>query len=287
MPKAQLVTAGFSALAANYDAAFCDIWGVVHNGVAPHQGAVDALTRYREEGGKVILVTNASRPGPQVAQMLEELSIGDKVYDDIVSSGDVTRDLVRAYSGHIVHMIGPHMDHPILEGLSIALGEPDEAAAVLVTGLEAYGETPDDYRDRLKTCLDHRLPMICANPDITVEVGDTIEYCAGALAEIYADLGGKVVMAGKPHPPIYDLAFTRLAEATGPGLDRRRIVAIGDAARTDALGAARFGIDFLFITGSLHAAELNAFEGAEEEKVIEAVAESQVNLVGYMPRLVW
>jgi len=287
MTKPQLVTAGFSALAANYDAAFCDIWGVVHNGVAPHPSAVDALTRYREEGGKVILVTNASRPGPQVAQMLDDMGITDKVFDSIVSSGDVTRDLVRAYSGHIIHMVGPRMDHPLLDGLKIALGEPDEAAAVLVTGLDAYGETPDDYRDRLKTWLDHRLPMICANPDITVEVGDTMEYCAGALAEIYADMGGKVEMAGKPHPPIYDVAFKRLAEVAGPGLDRRRIVAIGDAARTDALGAARFGIDFLFITGSLHAAELNAFEGAEEEKVIEAVAPSQVHLVGYMPRLAW
>ncbi len=287
MPKAHLVTTGLSALAPDYDAVFCDIWGVVHNGVAPHQGAVTALTRYREQGGRVVLVTNASRPAPQIVEMLDGLGVAREAYDGIVSSGDVTRDLVRAYAGRIIHLVGPRIDHPLLEGLNIARGAPDEAAVVVVTGLDRSDETPEDYTDRLETWLDHRLPLICANPDITVEVGDRIEYCAGALAEIYADMGGKVEMAGKPYAPIYEAAFRQLEEATSADIDHKHILAIGDAARTDALGAATFGLDFLFITGSLHAGELNAFEGAEEDKVVAAIAPSRANLVGYMPRLVW
>ncbi len=287
MPTGQLVTTGLSALAPEYDAVFCDIWGVVHNGVAPHTDAVAALTRYRKDGGHVILITNASRPTPQIVEMLESMQIGPEVYDRIVSSGDVTRELVRAFSGKIIHFVGPRTDAPMIEGLSVAKGEPEEAAAVVVTGLEKSDDLPEAYKDRLEDWLGHRLPLICANPDVTVEVGDTIEYCAGALAEIYADMGGRVEMAGKPYPPIYEVAFHMLEEAAGRRIETSRILAIGDAVRTDALGAARFGLDFLFITGSLHADELDAFSGANETRVIEAVAPSRAKLVGHMPRLMW
>jgi HAD superfamily hydrolase (TIGR01459 family) len=287
MSKGQLVTTGLSQLAADYDALFCDIWGVVHNGVAQHPGAVAALTRYREEGGRVVLVTNASRPAPQIAEMLASLDIGEAAYDRIVSSGDVTRELVRAYTGKIIHFVGPQTDHPMLQGLSVAKGEPGDAAVVVVTGLDRRGERPEEYTDRLKDWLSHRLPLICANPDLTVEVGDSIEYCAGAIAALYSDMGGRVEMAGKPYPPIYEAAFHQLEEAAGRTLDRKRVLAVGDAVRTDALGAATFGLDFLFITGSLHAEELNAHAGADEEHVKQVVAPSNARLVGYMPRLVW
>ena len=287
MTTGQYVTAGLSALAADYDAAFCDIWGVIHNGVAPHTGAVTALRRFRDMGKHVILITNASRPAGPVADMLVSLGIDNDIYDSIVTSGDVTRELVRAYSGKIVHHVGPRFDHPIFDGLGIGMGGPDEAAAVVVTGLDTDDESPEDYADRIGTWLDRGLKLICANPDITVEVGDRIEYCAGAIAKLYADRGGRVEMAGKPHPPIYDSAFKALGKVAGRKVARERILAIGDAVRTDALGAARCGLDFLFITGSLHAEELNAHDGADEAHVVETVAPSRASLVGYMPRLVW
>ena len=288
MPNGQLVTTGLSALAPDYRAVFCDIWGVLHNGVTPHLDAVAALRRYRDGGGRVILISNAARPAPQIVEMLADMGIGEDVYDRIVTSGDVTRELVRAYSGRIIHFVGPNSDHPMLKGINVGLGDPDEAAAVVITGLENPDETPAAYTERLNTWIDHRLPLICANPDITVEVGDKMIFCAGAIAEDYARMGGKVEMAGKPHPPIYEVAFRLLEELVGAeDVDRKSIVAIGDAVRTDALGAARYGIDFLFITGSLHAEELNAHEGADEAQVVETVAPSRANLVGYMPRLKW
>ncbi|MBU1176133.1 MAG: TIGR01459 family HAD-type hydrolase [Alphaproteobacteria bacterium] len=288
MTKGQLVTAGLSALAPRYDAMFCDIWGVVHNGVEPHPRAVSALRRFRDEGRHVVLITNASRPSGPIVEMLLGMGINNDIYDRVVSSGDVTRELVRKYAGKIVHHVGPRVDHPIFAGLGIAIGPPEDAAAVVVTGLDAEAqETPDDYAERIADWLDRRLPLICANPDITVEWGDQIVYCAGALAKVYADKGGHVEMGGKPHPPIYELAFHELETLAGRTIDRKRILAIGDAVRTDALGAARYGLDFLFITGSLHAEELNAHEGADEARVVNTVAPSRANLVGHMPRLVW
>lgn len=287
MTTGQLVTTGLSALAANYDAAFCDIWGVVHNGIEPHTGAVTALRRFRDLGKHVILITNASRPSGPISEMLISMGIDEDIYDRIVSSGDVTRELVRRYAGKIVHHVGPRFDHPIFDGLGIAMGPPSEAAAVVVTGPDDPAETPEDYEERVTEWLEDGLPLLCANPDLTVEVGDTIEYCAGAIAKLYADRGGRVEMAGKPHPPIYESGFQKLEKLAGRKIERERILAIGDAVRTDALGAARCGLDFLFITGSLHAEELNAHDGADEAHVIETVAPSRARLVGYMPRLVW
>ncbi len=283
----QLVTTGLAALAPDYDAVFCDIWGVVHNGLAPYGDAVAALRRFRAAGGRVILMSNASRPAPRIVDMLAGMGIDETVYDHVVTSGDVTRELLRPYAGKIIHFVGPHIDHPLLDGLSVAKGAPDEAAVVLVTGLENPEDRPEDYKPRLEDWLDHHLPLICANPDRTVEVGDRIEYCAGALAEIYADMGGRVEMAGKPYPPIYEAAFHLLEQATGTDIDRKRVLVIGDAVRTDALGAARCGLDFLFVTGSLHAGELDALAGTDEERIAELIAPSRARLIGYLPRLVW
>lgn len=294
MTTGPLAKTGLAELAPRYDALFCDIWGVIHNGVRPYPQAAEALTRFRAEGGKVVLITNASRPADLISDLLHGMDVPRSAYDHIISSGDVTRELVRAYEGRIVHLVGPRSDHPMLAGLNIALGAPDEAAAVVVTGLDDPLQTPADYEARLKDWLNRRLPMICANPDVIVEHGDRIVYCAGALAEIYADRGGKVEMAGKPYPPIYEAAFRWLSEAAeAKGTDgapprRDRILAIGDAVRTDALGASRFGLDFLFITGgALHAEELESADGSDDDRVKAAVAPSRAALAGYMPRLSW
>lgn len=287
MPSPDKVAAGLRALAPRYDAVFCDIWGVIHNGIEPYSTAVDALVRYRAAGGKIILISNAARPAPNVIDMMLAMGVPSSAFDRVVTSGDVTRHLLRAYAGKIIHHIGPPSDNPMLEGLDIEKGPAEKAAAVVVTGLNDPNETPDDYEDRLNTWQALGLPLVCANPDLVVEVGTRMVYCPGALADVYEARGGKVEQAGKPFAAIYDEAYAMLSGLLDGTPDKGRILAIGDAVRTDAMGAAAFGIDFLFITGSLHAGELDAFGSADVDGIADLIAPSGAHLVAAMPRLRW
>jgi HAD superfamily hydrolase (TIGR01459 family) len=220
--------------------------------------------------------------------MLDHLGVPRQAYDAIVSSGDATRAMIARYAGQTIHHVGPPTaDDALYEGLGITRGAADEAVAVVVTDLDTDDDTPDMYADRIAHWLKRGLPLICANPDKVVEIGDQMVYCGGALADIYAELGGEVRMAGKPFAPIYEEAL-RLAEtAVGRTLDRRRILAIGDSVRTDAIGAADFCIDLLFITGSIHAGELDAFGSPDPQAVRDLVAPSGARLRAFMPRLAW
>ncbi|MEP7240215.1 MAG: TIGR01459 family HAD-type hydrolase [Devosia sp.] len=276
---------GLSALAPGYDAVLSDVWGVLHNGVAAWPGTADALVRYRRGGGRVVLITNAPRAAAPIAAMLDRMGVPRDAYDGIVSSGDVTRDMIAPYRGRVIHHIGPATDDDSLyEGLGVIRGPVEEAEAVVVTDLDSDDDTPQTYNDRIAVWLRRRLPMICANPDRVVEHGGRIIYCGGALADLYEARGGQILMAGKPYRPIYDEAL-RLAEgAAGRPLDRRRILAIGDSVRTDAIGAANAGVDLYFITGSIHAGDL---EGATDTAVHALVAPSGARLVGFAPRLAW
>jgi HAD superfamily hydrolase (TIGR01459 family) len=280
--------AGLSALGHNYDAVLSDVWGVVHNGVAAHAGAVDALVEFRRHGGRVVLITNAPRAAAPIAEMLDALRVPRDAYDAIVSSGDVTRAIIASYRGKVIHHIGPATeDDTLYEGLGVIRGRAEDASAVVVTDLDTDDDTPDMYEERIALWLTRKLPLICANPDRVVEHGGRIIYCGGALADLYEAHGGRIMMAGKPYRPIYDEAL-RLAEAAaGHALDRRRILAIGDSVRTDAIGAANAGLDLLFITGSIHAAELDAFGEADPAAVEALVAPSGARLVAAMPRLAW
>lgn len=276
-----------SALTGRYDALFCDIWGVVHNGVSGHPGAIDALVRFREQGGHVILVSNASRPGDVIGLMLDRMHIPRTAYDRIVTSGDATRSLVNAFSGQTVHHVGPHTDNPMFEGVDVDKGDADAAAAIVITGLDQGKDNPADYGDQLRDWRARDLPLICANPDHVVEIGNTIEYCAGAIADVYERMGGEVRMAGKPFAPIYQTALARLEEATGRPVDKTKLLAIGDSVRTDAMGAAGLGVDFLFITGSIHAGDIDAFGTPDPKAIADLVAPSGAGLIGFAPRLVW
>lgn len=278
---------GLSQFASRYQALFCDIWGVVHNGVTPHSEAVDALVRFRQAGGHVVLVSNASRPSPYIKLMLDRMGVPAHGYDAIITSGDATRELIAQFSGRKVHHVGPHSDNPLFEGLDVTKTEADEAAAIVVTGLNNADHHPADYADAIEHWMALGLPMICANPDKVVEIGGRIEYCPGALADIYAQMGGEVRMAGKPFPAIYDAAAKRLGEIAGQKIERSALLAIGDSIRTDAAGAAGFGIDFLFVTGSVHAEELDAFGEPDEKTIRDLVAPSGVHMVAHMPRLFW
>ena len=279
---------GLSSLAARYDAVLSDVWGVLHNGLAAHPSACDALVKFREEGKHVVLITNAPRPSAPIIAMLDRLGVPREAYDAIVSSGDVTRTMLENYRGKKVHYVGPPEENDALfEGLDLALGPAEQADAVVVTDLDTDDDTPDMYEERIALWRKRNLPLIAANPDRVVEHGNRIIYCGGAVADLYEAHGGRILMAGKPYRPIYREAQRLAEEAAGRPLERSRILAIGDSVRTDAIGAANYDLDLLFITGSIHAEELDAFGKPDPAAIRALVAPSGAELAGFMPRLAW
>jgi HAD superfamily hydrolase (TIGR01459 family) len=200
-----------------------------------------------------VLVTNAPRPAAAVADMLDRLGVPRDAWDAIVTSGDVTRDLIKPLATEPIFHLGPARDAGIFEGLGVRLVAPEAAGAVVCTGLfDDDTEGPEDYRAMLEDLGTRSLPMICANPDIMVERGERMVYCAGAIAQLYESLGGKVAYAGKPHAPIYGRAFALFAELRGREIPKDRILAIGDGLKTDIKGAADAGLKSLFIASALH-----------------------------------
>ena len=258
---------GLSAIAGGYRGLYCDIWGVVHDGVTAYSQAIDVLRAFRQRHGPVVLITNAPRPCQEVRRSLHRLKVPEDAYDAIVSSGDVTRNLLIQRSGQKVYHLGPDRDLPVLENIELERVSLERADFILCTGLfRDDTETPEDYRDLLATARARSLEMICANPDRVVEVGDRLHYCAGSLADAYAQIGGPVINAGKPHPPIYDLALALLEAAAGRRVARHEILAIGDSIRTDLAGAAAMGMDALFVTGGIHDGKEGA-PGLQHESV--------------------
>lgn len=257
--------ARFEPLARDYDVLFCDVWGVVHNGMAAFPAACEALMRFRSGGGTAILITNAPRPGASVARILDRLGVPRETYDAIISSGDVTRGIVEQRRSQKVFHLGPERDKPIFAGLDIAFAPLETADYVVCSGLfDDTIETPETYRDMIAAMRARSLFMVCANPDIVVERGDTLVYCAGAIADAYAALGGEVLYCGKPHAPIYETALATAASCRGgqpPPLSR--VLAIGDSVRTDLKGAKAFGIASMFVVSGIHAEELGGREAPD------------------------
>jgi HAD superfamily hydrolase (TIGR01459 family) len=251
----------FSPLARNYDVLLCDIWGVVHNGIAIFTQAADALARFRTAGGTVILITNAPYPADAVQRFLDRLGVRRDAYDAITSSGDVTRTIVAARGAQEVFHLGPPRDLSIFAGLNVTFAPVESADYVVCSGLvDDKTDTPEDYREMLAFMRRRSLFMVCANPDVLVERGDTLIYCAGALADAYVALGGEVLYCGKPHAPIYQAAVNNAAAVVSGGKvpPLARVLAIGDSIRTDFKGAAAFGIDCLFVVSGLHAKQFGA-----------------------------
>jgi HAD superfamily hydrolase (TIGR01459 family) len=278
----------FSTVAARYDVVLCDIWGVVHNGIAAHEQACDALARYRAGGGTVILITNAPRPSPWVVRQLDRLGVPAGAYDDVMTSGDLTREVVAARKGGAVFHIGPQRDISIFDGLDVRFAPVETAEYVVCSGLfDDTTETPDHYRDLMAAMRARGLFMLCANPDLVVERGDERVYCAGAIADLYGTLGGDVLYAGKPHRPIYDAALAKAAVARGAAVAPPRTLAIGDSLRTDMRGARALGIDGLFISGGIHAAELGQRESPSRDALVAMFAAADVTPQSVAPRLAW
>ncbi len=274
--------AGFSALAADYDVLLCDVWGVIHNGISVFPHACDVLMRMRAQGRTVIFITNAPRPSEQVIRQLERLHCPREAFDGIVSSGDVTRSIIEQRRGQSLYHLGPERDRSIFSSRDVRFASLASADYVVCTGLEDDEvETPEDYRAKLEVMLARRLFMVCGNPDLVVERGSRLVYCAGAIADLYATMGGEVLYAGKPYRPIYDLSLEKAAAATGHKISLNRVLAIGDSVRTDLKGARMIGVDFLFITSGIHAEELGGRERPDSAALVATFAAA-----GGMPRAV-
>lgn len=253
MPDLPRMIASLDDVADGYGALLCDVWGVIHNGIRAFDEASAALIRARQKGLAVVLITNAPRPFPDVEAQLGALGVPAQAYDRIVTSGDVTRDLIAEGSRRVFH-IGPDRDLSIYDGMDVELCEEREASSVVCTGLfDDETETPDDYAGLLQRLRARNLPFICANPDIVVERGDRLIWCAGALARDFAQLGGRTLISGKPHRPIYEAALRAAGEVLGRPIGPSDVLAIGDGALTDLKGATQNDIDALYVSGGIHA----------------------------------
>ena len=274
-------------LAATSEAWLVDIWGVMHNGVAPFHPAVEACKRFRAGGGTVLLLSNAPRPNSSVRTQLDRIGVERAAYDAILSSGDASRAMIAevARSRERVAHLGPERDLPLFEGLGVALAPLEEATVVVCTGLlDDTTETPADYAQALDAMARRSIRMICANPDLKVERGNRIIYCAGAIAAAYAARGGEVVYAGKPYAETYDLAFKQLAMLRKvETVARGRVLAIGDGVATDIKGAANAGVRSVFVASGIHVGE-EGLEGANLARLFEGIATLPV---AAMNALVW
>lgn len=241
-------------LFACYDLLISDVWGVVHDGVLALGPACAALTRFREGGGAVVLLSNAPGPSEQVARVIDGKRVPRAAWDRLVTSGDVTKSLIAESHARKIYHIGWKDDRAVFKGLDVELVGEEDADLVVATELNDYRrELPEDYRPLLTRLAARKLPLICGNPDLVVHVGEDLLPCAGALATIYEELGGVVAWAGKPHRPAYDLALEAAREARGGrAIEPEKVLVIGDAVRTDLAGARLMGFDSLFVAGGIH-----------------------------------
>jgi HAD superfamily hydrolase (TIGR01459 family) len=254
------------ALQNAYDILLCDIWGVVHNGETAFAESCAALAEWRAKKGPVILISNSPRPSPGVVEQMDDLGVPRAAWSDIVTSGDVTRVLLIERRAAPVFVLGPERDEPLYEGLGLRFAPLEDAAFICCTGLvDDEVETPEDYRAMLTVAATRDLEMICANPDIVVQRGDRMIPCGGALARLYGELGGRTVMAGKPHPPIYERCLVVAEDLIGRPVDRARVLAIGDGVATDIAGANGQGLDVLFIGGGIHGSAAVTRDGRLDE----------------------
>lgn len=269
---------GVSTLAPRYDAMILDLWGLIHDGVAPYPGVPECLDHLRGSGTRILLLSNAPRPSDKVVERLREMGLHDDRYERVITSGDITRDaLTRRYDdwhaalGNRCLHIGPERDWGLVEGLEFELVDHvDSADFLLNTGLfDDEAEGLADYADRLEKAAERNLPMVCANPDLTVMRGEKMVLCAGSLAKAYEELGGDVRYHGKPHMRPYEFCFEVLGD-----IPKERVLAAGDSLRTDIAGANAAGIDGMFVMGGLHANEFDANGGKSPAEVLAAMVES-------------
>jgi HAD superfamily hydrolase (TIGR01459 family) len=284
--EAPAILGGLGEIAGNYDALLCDVWGVVHDGTSAHGDAIHALEQFRAQCGPVILLSNAPRPAEDVEQQFVRIRVPRDCYDSILTSGMLAREDVARRSAarelKLLH-IGPERDRGIIAGLPVTCVDAEKADIVLCTGLyDDDTESPEDYRASLSDLKSRGLTLLCANPDIVVQRGGKLIYCAGALARLYAELGGPVVYYGKPHAPVYAAALARLR--TAAKRDVLRVLILGDGLETDIRGANGAGLDAVFIADGIHGDDVPELTRAALTRLF---AHAGVSAMGAMRRLVW
>jgi HAD superfamily hydrolase (TIGR01459 family) len=281
---------GMRDLAPRYDGFILDLWGVVHDGVAPFPGVLDCLKRLLAAEKRVVLLSNAPRRAEDVVRRIAKIGVPRVLYHGVMSSGEEAwqhlflRDdpFYRALGRHCLHLCSER-DLEMREGLDLDfVASPQEADFILNTGPAEWEDTHEDYAPLLAAARARDLPMVCANPDLVVIHAGQPALCAGAIAEQYAALGGRVRWHGKPYPSVYDSCLDLLAIA-----DRRRILAIGDSLRTDIAGAANAGLDSLFVAGGIHAAEFGQDGRLDPARIAAAVAQSGTSPLGATATFVW
>lgn len=262
------------------------MWGVLHNGREPYLKAAEALRRFRSERGPVVLLSNAPRLVPTLLKQFEAIGVPTDCFDAIVTSGMAARgDLIARGHGRRLKMfhLGPERDGDVFDGLDIESVAAQDAEIVLCTGLfDDDHETPADYEERLTALQGRGLTMLCANPDLVVQRGGQLVYCAGALAARYEQLGGTVAYFGKPHPAIYDVTLDTLRKVSGRTIAKP--LAIGDAMATDLKGANAMEVEALFIAHGIHAAELGE---VTTESLSQLFDKAGVRASAAMRELVW
>jgi HAD superfamily hydrolase (TIGR01459 family) len=277
---------GLREVADQYDVLLCDVWGVIHNGRDRFDAACDALVRFRAERGPVILISNSPRPARAVEPQLDELGVPREAWTRFITSGDATRSLLRERAPGPAWRIGPDRDHVLYEGLGLEFAGPEDAAFIACSGpVDDEVETPEDYRATLSIAEERGLTMICANPDRVVHRGERLIYCGGALADLYGALGGEVIMAGKPYPAIYKLCLAEAEKQVGKA--NPRALCIGDGIATDVKGAARQGLDCLFIAGGIHGQETSDASGLNTAKVQSLLSGADTAAAHVMMALSW
>ena len=287
----QLIS-GLRELAPRYDGFILDLWGVIHDGLAPLPGAIDCLQSLIDAGGRIVLLSNAPRRADDVVRRITALGVPVGLYHDVMSSGEEAWQQLKrrddpfyaALGWRCLH-IGSERDIEIRESLSLdCVDTPADAQFILNTGPAGWDDRIEDYEAVLREALARGLPMVCANPDLVVQRGSTLHLCAGALAKWYEEAGGRVRWHGKPFRSVYDSCLALLGIA-----ERSRILAIGDSLRTDIAGAAGAGIDSLLIAGGIHADEfgLRGEEAPDLRRVEAALREGGYEPVGVAWRLCW
>jgi len=264
------------------EAWICDIWGVVHNGLAAFPSAVDACVRFRQRGGTVLLLTNAPRPTPAIEEQLAKLKVPRDAWDAILTSGDLTLSLIAQRRDEPLAHLGPDRDRGLFDGQRLTMVGLQDARAIVCSGLfDDERETAEDYRERLTGPASRGVPLICANPDITVARGDRVIPCAGAIAALYESIGGTVIYAGKPYLPVYDRAFEIIAAVRGKPVSKAATLGIGDGINTDIRGALTAGIRPVLVASPVHLPELT------EATLAHAVAPLPGRPIAAMAALSW
>jgi HAD superfamily hydrolase (TIGR01459 family) len=281
---------GMRALAPSYDGFILDLWGVVHDGTAPFPGVLDCMEQLIGAGKRLVLLSNAPRRAEDVKRRIVVIGVPERLYHGVMSSGEEAwqclfrRDepFYAALGRKCLH-IGSDRDLEMREGLELSFVDaPEDADFILNTGPAQWHDTIETYAPALRAACGRGLPMVCANPDLVVIHGGKPALCAGALAEHYEAIGGRVRWHGKPHPSVYDSCLGLLGIS-----DRTRLLAIGDSLRTDIAGAANAGIDSLLIAGGVHAEEFRSGGKLDLDRVAAAVRESGAEPIGVAERFVW